>query len=41
LNIGIDTWGVSAPGPVLADYFGLSPKKIAGSVTAWLKELKG
>ena len=41
LNIGIDTWGVSAPAPELAEYFGLSPEKIAGRVAAWLKELKG
>jgi transketolase len=41
LNIGIDTWGVSAPSPVLAEYFGLSPEKVAGRVAGWLKELKG
>jgi transketolase len=41
LNIGIDTWGVSAPAPVLAEYFGLSPEKIASRVAGWLKELKG
>ena len=29
LNIGIDTFGESAPGHVVADYFGLTPEKVA------------
>jgi transketolase len=28
LNIGVDTFGLSAPGDALAEYFGLTPAKV-------------
>jgi transketolase len=34
LNIGIDTFGESAPGDVLADYFGLTPEKVAQKIAS-------
>jgi transketolase len=37
LAIGIDTYGASAPGPVLADHFGLNADAVAARVTAWLE----
>ena len=32
LNIGIDTFGESAPGAEVADYFGITPKKIFNKI---------
>ena len=36
LVIGVTTFGESAPGPVLYEYFGLTPQQIARSVLAFL-----
>jgi len=37
LAIGIDTFGASAPEPVLADHFGLNAAAVAARVAAWLE----
>src|SRR5689334_15953932 len=37
LRIGIDRFGVSAPGPDAYDYFGLTPDKVATRVTDFMK----
>jgi len=37
LNIGIDTFGTSAPGNEVADHFGLIPEKIADRISNHLK----
>ncbi|SVD77263.1 uncharacterized protein METZ01_LOCUS430117, partial [marine metagenome] len=37
LNIGIDTFGESAPGNEVADHFGLIPEKIADRIRNHLK----
>jgi transketolase len=36
LCIGVDRFGASAPAPVLAEEFGLSPAKVIARVRAWL-----
>lgn len=37
LNIGLDTFGASAPGNVLADYFGFTPEKVAQKMSQFLQ----
>ena len=37
LRIGIDRFGVSAPGPDAYDYFGLTPSKVATRITDFLR----
>ncbi len=32
LNLGVDTFGESAPGKDVAEYFGLTPKKVFSSI---------
>jgi len=42
LVIGIDTFGKSAPGGVLFEYFGFTPEKVAKRIIdKWFRELKG
>jgi len=36
LNLGVDSFGESAPFEQVYDHFGLSPDKVAASVEAWL-----
>lgn len=36
-NLGMRTFGISAPGPVVYDYFGFTPEKISASTTAYLQ----
>ena len=40
LNIGIDTFGESAPGKVVADYFGLNPESIVKKIKEKYKVLE-
>ncbi len=40
LALGIDHFGHSAPGEVLADKFGMTGEKIAGRIQSWLAEKK-
>jgi transketolase len=37
LRIGIDRFGVSAPGPDAYDYFGLTPSKVATRITDFMR----
>jgi transketolase len=37
LNIGLDTFGASGPGHVLADHFGFTPEKVAQKIAAYLQ----
>ena len=37
LNIGINTFGESAPGPEVAEHFGITPKKIYDKILLRLK----
>mgnify|MGYP003865414783 CR=1 FL=1 len=37
LNIGLDTFGASGPGNVLADYFGFTPEKVAQKMAQFLQ----
>ena len=36
LNLGVDTFGYSAPGPDLARHFGLEPHQVRDRIAAWL-----
>ncbi|MGA9596368.1 MAG: transketolase [Acidimicrobiia bacterium] len=36
LSIGIDHFGASAPGPVLAEKFGFTPEQVAAKLRTWL-----
>ena len=38
LNIGIDSFGESAPGKVVADHFGLNAKTIHNKILSFIKE---
>ena len=40
LNIGIDTFGESAPGNDVADHFGLTPDKVKKTIMNKLEEIK-
>ena len=39
LSIGIDRYGASAPGKILADEFGFTPEKIESKIRTHLKNL--
>lgn len=38
LNIGVDTFGLSAPGDALAEHFGLTPKQVAERIAAYMEQ---
>ncbi len=38
LTLGVDTFGASAPGPVLADKYGLTADHVTANLRAWLKQ---
>ncbi len=38
LNIGVDRFGASAPGDVIAEQFGFIPDAVADRVEAWLSD---
>ena len=39
LNIGVDSFGESAPWKDLRDYYGMVPEKVAEKIDAWFKNL--
>ncbi|MBA4304010.1 MAG: transketolase [Sphingobacteriaceae bacterium] len=38
LNIGVDTFGLSAPGDALAEHFGLTPKQVAERIAEYMEQ---
>jgi transketolase len=37
LALGVDTYGASAPGPVLGDKYGLTADHVTANLRAWLR----
>lgn len=38
LNIGVDTFGLSAPGDALAEHFGLTPQQVAERIAGYMEQ---